>query len=59
MSKDTQGVVDADERERAELLERIREVNAKIQQKIAALIAHPNVPQGFKDKLQEVSGEVK
>ena len=59
MSKAKQEIVDAGERERAELLEQIREVNARIQQKIAALIAHPNVPQAFKDRLEEVAGEVK
>lgn len=59
MSQDNQGIVDADERERSELLARIGEVNAKIQQKVAALMAHPNVPQVFKDELEKISGEVK
>ena len=59
MSQAGEGTLEADERVRAELLEQIREVNARIQQKIAALIAHPNVPQRFKDKLEELSGAVK
>ena len=59
MSKDKQEIVDAEERERAELQEQISEVNARIQQKIAALMAHPNVPQTFKDGLEKISGEVK
>lgn len=59
MSQDNQKNVDADELERAELLDQIGEVNARIQQKVAALMAHPNVPQTFKDELEKISGEVK
>ena len=58
MSQVKQGAVDVDEPERAELLDQISEANAKIQQKVAALMAHPNVPQTFKDELEKISGEV-
>lgn len=44
--------------ERAELLRQIEEVTAKIQQKVAALMAHPNVPEIFKTKLAEISGDL-
>ena len=59
MSHENEGSLDSEERERVELFTQIGEVKAKIQQKIAALKAHPNVPQNFKTQLERISGELK
>lgn len=42
-------VNDTNEIERGDLLSKIEELNSKIRQKILALVAHPGVPQRFKD----------
>ena len=39
--------------EEAELLRQIKETKAKIQQRIAALLAHTNVPEYFKNQLEK------
>ncbi len=41
---------------RAELLAQIDIVNAQIQKKVAALLAHPNVPEEFKAQLEKFCG---
>ncbi len=58
MSEEDKSVIGTEERERAKLLVQIDEVTAKIQQKIAALLAHPNVPEDFKAQLERIQGEV-